>query len=174
MNGAGIRDAFPSSYAPANKSLRRPATGYAAGPPYDLVVGDVYTVLPFGDFCVVRPITGATLWLMLEQSVSLEPAANNGFLQISGFKFTYSLSAPVGARVQSVTLDDGTVVSRDDTTTLSLVDNDYLDAGGDSYGMLVQSPPASTRGVEADVVLDYLKANPQLTPALKGRITQLP
>lgn len=173
-NGAALRDSLPSSYAPANKSLRRPATGYAAGPPYDVVVGDVYTVLPFGDFCVLRPITGATLWLMLEQSVSMEPDANNGFLQIAGFTFTYSLGAPVGARVQSVTLDDGTSVARGDATTIQLVDTDYLDEGGDDYGMLVESPPAPLRDVDAKVVLDYLETHPEITAAPAGRITQMP
>jgi 5'-nucleotidase len=174
INGAGIRGALPSSYAPVDTALRRPASGYAAGPPYDVVVGDVYTILPFDDFCIMRAISGATLWLMLEESVSQEPAANNGFLQIAGFKFTYQLSAPVGARVQSVTLDDGTAIGRSDTTAIMLVDSDYLDAGGDDYGMLVQSPAAARRDVEATVLRDYLKANPQLTPSIAGRVTQVP
>jgi 5'-nucleotidase len=173
-NGAGLRDALPSSYAPSDMTLRRPAAGYAAGPPYDLVVGDVYSVLPFGDFLVLRPVTGALLWQVLEQSVFDEPSANNGFLQVAGLEFTYQLSAPAGARVQSVTLDDGTVVTRDDPTTYMLVDTSYLDTGGDDYGMLVETPAATGRDVDAQALLEYLQANPQVTPALAGRITQVP
>jgi 2',3'-cyclic-nucleotide 2'-phosphodiesterase (5'-nucleotidase family) len=174
MNGAGIRDALPSSYQPSDETLRRPQPGYASGPPYDLVVGDAYAVLPFGDHMVLRPVTGAVLWQALEQSVFQEPAKNNGFLQIAGFKFTYQLSAPAGARVQSVTLDDGTVIARDDARTFMLVDPSYVDSGGDDYGMLVQTPEAPRLDVDATVLLDYLKANPQITPAVAGRITQVP
>jgi hypothetical protein len=46
MNGGGIRAPLPSTYMPADHALRRPDAGYAAGPPYDLVVGDAYAILP--------------------------------------------------------------------------------------------------------------------------------
>ncbi len=173
-NSAGLRDSLPSSYAPGNTALRRPTPGYASGPPYDLVVGDPYSVLPFNNLCVLRSVTGALVWQVLEQSVLAEPNPSNGFLQVAGLKFTYQLSAPAGARVQSVTLDDGTVISRDDTATYLLVDTDYLDTGGDDYGMLVETPPVMGRDVDASVLLAYLQANPDLTPTSAGRITQLP
>ncbi len=174
VNGAGVRDGLPSSYAPSDATLRRPGAGYAAGPPYDLVVGDAYSVLPFGNFCVVRPVTGAVLWEALEQSVSSEPSPNDGFLQIAGFAFVYQPSAATGVRVQSVTLDDGTAIAREDPTTYLLVDTNYLDTGGDDYGMLAQTPAATPRDVDADVLLEYLRANPQMTPAAGGRIAQAP
>jgi 5'-nucleotidase len=174
INGAGIRDSLPSTYVPADKTLRRSTRGYAPGPPYDVVVGDAYTVLPFGNACVVRAVTGAAIWSMLEQSVFSAPEAFKGFLQIAGFKFVYKASAPAGARVQSVTLDDGTSVAREDPRTWVLVDTDYVDQGGDGYGMLVQSPPAATRDIAADVFLDYLRTNGPLAAVIQGRITQIP
>ncbi|HEY2509981.1 MAG TPA: 5'-nucleotidase C-terminal domain-containing protein, partial [Polyangiaceae bacterium] len=176
INAAGIRDALPSSYGPADMTLRRPLPGYGAGPPWDLVAGDAYTVLPFGNACVVRTISGATLWQLLEQSVSSFPSQANGFLQIAGFSFTFSASAGAGARVQSVTLADGTPIGRADTqTALTLVDDDYLDGGGDDYGMLIQSPPAQPQELVADVLLDYLRSAATVTPAASAtRIVQMP
>jgi 5'-nucleotidase len=174
FNAAGIRDTLPSTYAPSYKTLRRPAAGYAAGPPYDVVVGDAYTVLPFGDACVVRPVSGATLWSMLEHGVESVPAPFTGFLQVAGLRFTYSASAPAGARVRSVTLDDGTALARDDTRTFVLVDNDFIDGGGDGYTMLAGLPPAPSRDVAADVLLGYVKTHAPLGPTLSGRITQVP
>lgn len=53
-NGGGLRSPLPSSYLPRDTTLRRPAPGYAAGPPYDLVTGDVYSVLPFGNQSLTR------------------------------------------------------------------------------------------------------------------------
>jgi 5'-nucleotidase len=174
INAGGVRSSLPSSYTPSNKTLRRPPTGYAAGPPYDLVIGDAYAVLPFGNACVVRSITGAALWSMLESSVEHAPNEFTGFLQIAGFRFTYSASAQVGARVQSVTLDDGTSVARDDARSWVLVDTDYLDAGGDGYGMLVESPAAIPQDLVAVALLDYIEETAPLVPMTYGRITQLP
>ena len=50
-----------------------PCGGYASGGPYDLVKGDVYTVLPFGNNIVTRDVTGLQVWQMLENGVSLCP-----------------------------------------------------------------------------------------------------
>ena len=174
MNSGGIRDSLPSAYAPKATTLRRPGAGYAAGPPFDIVQGDVYTVLPFGDHCIVRPITGVTLWAMLENAVFLSPTTATRFLQIAGFKFTYKVSAPPGARVQSVTLDDGTPIASGDTKSYTLVLPDIINAGSDSYGMLKEAIPSSPRDVEADVLLAYIKKQAQLTPAVAGRITAVP
>jgi 5'-nucleotidase len=174
VNGGAIRDGLPSAYLPADMTLRRPQSGYAVGPPYDLVVGDVYAVYPFADLCVVRPIPGAVLWQMLEESVFAEPGPSNGFLQIAGFKFTYQLGAPAGARVQSVTLDDGTSVARSDASPIELVVNDYLNSGGDTYGMLVEPNPTKGRDLAQQVLLDYLRSGPELATAPAGRITQVP
>ena len=140
-------------------------------PPFGLVVGDAYGVYPFEDLCVMRPVTGTMLWEMLEASVFDEPSPNNGFLQIAGFTFTYQLSAPAGARVQSVTLDDGTAIARVDPIALMLVDNDYIDRGGDDYGMLIQTPPAPGRDTAAEVLLTYVRSQAQLATPAGGRIT---
>lgn len=159
-NGGGLRSSLPSSYAPQNKSLRRPDTGYAAGPPYDLVTGDPYGVLPFGNLCVVRKITGQLLWQVLEHSVGTGPAPTTtygGFLQIAGFKFSYNSAAPVGSKVTAVTLDGGTAILKD-ATEYTLVTNDFTNAGGDGYTMLVEASPSAGRDVMADVVLEYMKA----------------
>jgi len=174
VNGGGIRDGLPSAYLPADATLRRPQSGYAAGPPYDLVVGDAYSVYPFPDLCVLHPITGAILWAVLEESVFDEPTPSNGFLQICGFDFTYQLSASPGARVQSVTLAGGRSIARDDTSSILLVVSDYIDGGGDNYGMLVQPTPIRGRDLAQQVLLGYLQTGPSLSATPAGRITQVP
>lgn len=173
-NGGGIRAPLPSSYAPVDLTLRRNAAGYAAGPPYDLVIGDVYTVLPFGNLCVVRKITGQTLWAVLEKSVEKLPAKNGGFLQIAGFKFTYNAALAVGSRIVSVTLDAGSKdIPKTDLTEYTIVTNDFTNAGGDGYAMLIEAKPSAARDILADVLLDYLKAHNPLTLPTGGRITGL-
>lgn len=171
-NGGGIRAPLPSSYVPQAGGLNRTAA------PYDLVVGDIYTVLPFGNVCVVRKVTGQLLWQVLEKSVFTEPARFGGFLQIAGFKYTYSIGAAAGARVQSVTLLDGSANGKDipstDTTEYTLVTNDFTNAGGDGYSMLKQDSPSPGLEVIADVLDEYVKKHTPLTPSTDGRILQVP
>lgn len=167
-NGGNIRASIPSSYAPQDKTLRRPTAGYQPGPPYDIVAGDVYTVLSFGNTAVTRTVTGAQLHAMLENSVSVLPAQSGRFLQISGFSFTYDVTKPVGSRVVSVTLDGGTPILND-TTTYTLTLNDFTNAGGDEYSMLADGQ-GTTRELEAQVVLDYLRQQGTVTPSVGKRI----
>jgi 5'-nucleotidase len=174
-NGGGIRAPLPSSYAPANKSLRRPATGYASGPPFDLTAGDILTVLPFGNYAVTRTITGSQLYAMLENGVSKIGADGTGtdgrFPQVSGFKFSFDSREPVGSRVKSVELLNGTPISKDATIYTATV-NDFMNNGGDGYTMLTDSQGVS-REVMFDVVLEYVKGVGTVAPKIEGRITNL-
>jgi 5'-nucleotidase len=172
MNGGGIRAPIPSSYLPDDMSLRRTSMGYAMGPPYDIVKGDAYTVLPFGNAVITRTVTGSQLWEMLENSVSAKPAAAGRFGQISGFKFTFKVSNPPGTRVQSVELDNGTPILKDNTT-YSLATIDFLNAGGDGYTMLADGMGV-TRDLAAEVLADHIAALGTITPMTFGRITEVP
>jgi len=170
-NGGGIRTALPSSYAPRDLTLRRASAGYAPGPPYDLVVGDVFATLPFGNSVVTRLVTGSQLWAALEHSAGVIPGANGRFAQISGFRFTYDAAKPAGSRVVSVALADGTPILPD-LTTYTLATNDFVNAGGDGYSMFADGQGV-TRDVMANVLLDSIKAAGTITPATDGRITRL-
>jgi 5'-nucleotidase len=171
-NSGGIRASLPSSYQPADRTLRRPMAGYAAGPPYDLVIGDADSVLPFGNVVVTRAITGAQLWAALDHSVSSLPSANGRFLQISGFRFTYTLSQPPGSRVTTVSLADGTPIPRDETTYTAALP-DFVNAGGDGYTWFADGN-GTTRELMADVLTDYIRTAGTVTPLVEGRIVQTP
>ena len=170
-NGGGLRSPLPSSYAPQDNTLRRLSAPYAVGPPFDLVVGDVFTLLPFGNQSLTRSVTGTQLWAALEHSVSSIPAANGKFLQISGFKFTYDSRLRTGARVVSVSLSDGTPILRDGTTYTATT-NDFTNAGGDGYTMFVDGQGVS-RDLLANDLLDYIVAKGTITPMVEGRITRI-
>jgi 5'-nucleotidase len=180
MNGGGIRTALPNpGYAPADHTLRRPSTGYAAGPPWDLVKGDVYSVLPFNNIITTRTVTGAQLWAMLENSVSRIDASGLGtdgrFAQISGFKYTFHYLNAAGSRVTSVQLDDGTPILADATTYTVALPN-FVNVGGDGYTML-NDGQGVTRDLDAAVMLAYMQEfGPNFDPASYplDRITKLP
>lgn len=164
-NGGGLRSPLPSSYTPQDTTLSRTTA------PYDLVVGDVYTLLPFGNTSLTRTVTGSQLWAALEHSVSSIPASNGKFLQISGFKFTYDAGRAAGSRVVSVALTDGTPIPPD-STTYTATTNDYTNAGGDGYTMLADGQGVS-RDLMANDVREYIAAQGTISPTVEGRITRL-
>ena len=173
INGGGIRAPLPSSYAPQNMTLRRSAAGYAAGPPYDLVAGDAHTVLPFGNSVVTRNVTGAQLWAALEHGVEAMPNAAGFFPQISGFKFRFNPSQPVGSRVVDVTLDGGTPIAND-ATVYTMATVDFLDVGGDGYTVLAGTNTGSvSRGKMASVVQAYIESKATIAPTTEGRIVNV-
>ena len=171
MNGGGIRAPLPSSYTPADLNLRRSTAGYRQGPPYDLVVGDVFSVLPFGGNAVMREVTGEKLWQILEHSVEYLPAPKGGFGQVSGIRFSFDSSKPARSRLVSVTRTDGTPVAPD-LKRYSLVTSDYIGLGGDDYTMLTDVKP-EVRDPLIDIFLSHLKSCATLNPTVEGRIKDL-
>ena len=170
-NGGGLRAALPSSYVPQAAGLDRTDPA-----PYDLVIGDVYTVLPFGNEVITRTVTGAQLWAALENGVSrINPATGNGadgrFPQISGFKFAFTYTNPSGSRVSSVTLNNGTPIPNDPSATYTFATNDFVNTGGDSYAVLNDGQGVS-RDLMANVLLEYIKAKGTVSPVIDGRITK--
>jgi 5'-nucleotidase len=172
VNGGGMKTALPSPYAPVDKTLRRTAVGYAAGPPYDLVVGDVFNLHPFGNAVVVRKVKGSVLWAALENGFSALPAPIGGFPQIAGFKVVYDPAAAVGSRVVSVTLDDGTVVAKDDSKEIGLATVDFINAGGDGYSMLVEPVPSPTLDLLTTVICEYLQSSSPVPSPTGGRLVR--
>ena len=166
VSSGGLRAPLPSSYKPADMTLRRTTMGYAMGPPYDLVVGDAFAVLPFGNLVVTRNVTGQQLWKILERSVGQLPLPFGGFLQISGFKITANITKAAGMRVQSVMLDDGTMIPNDPNFMISVATSDFTNNGGDGYVELGGDPQGTTREKMFDVLLGYIKQLGAIDPKM--------
>ena len=172
-NGGGIRDTFPAkTYIPANTALVRTGTG-----PLDVTLGDALTVYPFGNQIATTVVTGANLWAALENGVGGNYPADGRFPQISGFKFTFDASKPLGARIVSVTKNDGTPIAKD-STEYTLTTLDFIIYGGDGYLNVFSPAKAKVYGALLDVFVDALKADMAVgkvtqVPALDGRVKKV-
>jgi 2',3'-cyclic-nucleotide 2'-phosphodiesterase (5'-nucleotidase family) len=175
INGGGIRDKFPAAtYVPANKSFNRPGVDKVA--PYDVTLGDALAVYPFGNTVGVSVITGENLWKALENGVSNWPG-DGRFPQISGFKFSFDTSKPVGSRVQSVTLPNGTAIAKD-SKEYTIAVPDFMIYGGDGYVGFFTPSKAKLRGLLVDVFIEAVQeasagGKAIQIPALDGRITKV-
>jgi 5'-nucleotidase len=175
INGGGIRDKFPAAtYVPADKSFNRPGVDKVA--PYDVTLGDALAVYPFGNTVGVSVITGENLWKALENGVSNWPG-DGRFPQISGFKFSFDTSKPVGSRVQSVTLPNGTAIAKD-SKEYTIAVPDFMIYGGDGYVGFFTPSKAKLRGLLVDVFIEAVQeasagGKAIQIPALDGRITKV-
>ena len=163
-NGGGIRDTFPAkTYIPANTALVRTGTGAL-----DVTLGDALTVYPFGNQVATTVVTGVNLWKALENGVGGNYPADGRFPQVSGLKFSFDSSKPVGSRIVSVTKNDGTAIAKD-STEYTLTTLDYIIYGGDGYVDVFSPAKAKVYGALLDVFVDALKAD-----MAAGKVTQVP
>ena len=164
QNGGGIRDTFPAkTYIPANTALVRTGAG-----PLDVTLGDAFTVFPFGNQVATTVVTGENLWKALENGVGGNYPGDGRFPQISGFKFSFDASKPIGSRIVSVTKPDGTAIAKD-STEYTLTTLDFLIYGGDGYLNVFSPSKAKVQGALLDVFVDALKAD-----MAAGKVTALP
>ncbi len=172
MNGGGIRDTLPAAtYTPANTALKRPGTGTSG--PYDVTLGDAYTIFPFGNSVSVVNITGTNLWAALENGVSRWPS-DGRFPQVSGLKFTVDTTKPAGSRITNVTKSSGAAIAQD-ATLYSVTTIDFLVYGGDGYTQFDASKQ-QVRDLLVDVFAEGLRSDlaagkTTLMPVADGRIT---
>jgi 5'-nucleotidase len=173
QNGGGIRDTFPArTYVPANTALVRTGTG-----PLDVTLGDAFTVFPFGNQIATTVVTGANLWKALENGVGGNYPSDGRFPQISGFKYSFDASKPVGSRIVEVTRLDGTAIAKD-SKEYTLTTLDFLIYGGDGYVNVFSPSQAKVQGALLDVFVDALKADMTAkkvtqVPAVDGRIKKV-
>lgn len=118
-NGGGIRASIPAG---------------------QVNVGDVITVLPFGNTLATLELTGSVLKEVFEFSLKEYPKENGGFLHVSGGKVEFDSSKPVGERVVNLYVKDtkGEFVLVEDKKSYKVATNAFTAKGGDSYDMLAK------------------------------------
>jgi 2',3'-cyclic-nucleotide 2'-phosphodiesterase (5'-nucleotidase family) len=164
QNGGGIRDTFPArTYTPAATGLVRTGTG-----PLDVTLGDAFTVFPFGNQLATTVVTGANLWKALENGVGGNYPGDGRFPQVSGFKFSFDASKPIGSRITEVTKLDGSAIAKD-SKEYTLTTLDFLIYGGDGYANVFTPTSAKVQGALLDLIVDALKAD-----MAAKKVTQVP
>lgn len=145
----------------------------------DITVGDVLTVLPFGNTLATMSLKGSEIIEALEHSVSQAPNESGGFLHVSGMKFTYDSSKPAGQRVQKVEVkgNDGTYSELQLSSDYVVATNAFTAKGGDGFSVFQKAYEA---GRVTDLGLsdwenlrDYVKQLKTVNPVVEGRITDI-
>lgn len=113
QNGGGIREAIDK------------------GP---ITVGEVISVLPFGNDPVIVELSGAEIKDILEHSVRQAPAESGAFLHVSGMMFYYDSTKDEGERVVKMYVEqDGERVPIESDETYLTTTNGFTSQGGDGF-----------------------------------------
>ncbi|MGY4691746.1 5'-nucleotidase C-terminal domain-containing protein [Salibacterium sp. K-3] len=142
-----------------------------------ITVGEIITVLPFGNTLATMELTGAELKEALEHSVSQAPEEHGGFLHVSGMQFTYDSSNEPGSRVQTVEIEqDGSYTPLDENEEYVIATNAFTAKGGDGYEVFAE---AYDEGRVTDLGLadwenlrDHVAELETVDPEVEGRIVQ--
>ncbi|RUL52162.1 5'-nucleotidase C-terminal domain-containing protein [Lysinibacillus antri] len=145
-----------------------------------ITVGEVITVLPFGNTLALMDVTGAELKAAFETSVEKYPEESGGFLHVStGTKVQFDSSKPAKSRVVSISYTDasGKEVQIEDNKTYTIATNAFTAKGGDGYDMFAK---AYSEGRVTDLGLsdwenleEYLKTMKEIKPATENRIVDV-
>jgi 5'-nucleotidase len=134
----------------------------------EVTYGEAFTVQPFGNSLVTMTLTGAQIDALLEQQFQ----GGISRLQVSnGFTYTWSASAPAGAKVSAIAING---VPVEPTESYRVTVNSFLADGGDNYPILIQGTNRLGGDVDLDALVDYFNENSPVAPGPQDRVTMVP
>ncbi|MCY6356113.1 5'-nucleotidase C-terminal domain-containing protein [Clostridium sp. ZS2-4] len=129
--------------------------------------GDVITVLPFGNYLVLKEVKGSDILAALEHGVSDYPKTKGAFPQVAGITFKFDPKKEVGKKVFDVKINGKAL---DLNKTYKLATNDFLSAGGDGYTMLKDGKVLVEMPGLDEILINYIQKNGIKTVKVEQRI----
>jgi hypothetical protein len=115
-------------------------------PPGVIQLKDIMNCFPFEDPVVVLRVTGKNILSALENSVSLVPALEGRYPQVSNIQFKYDHKLPPGSRILWVKIDNAPL---DLARQYVLATRGYMGRGKDGYDSLL----VKSEGGEAEEII---------------------
>ncbi len=148
--------------------------------PHDITWTDFFLVQPFDNKLVTMTLTGSQIYALLEQQFK-PPQSSMKLLQESGIRYSFNLALPVGSRITSLTLTDGTPILPD-ATPYTVTCNEFIATGGDGFSVFLGGANVTRIGVsDLDALIEYVQfrfgvppgntpIDPTVYPKVEGRI----
>jgi len=133
----------------------------------EITKGEVITVLPFGNYVVVKAVKGSDILAALEHGVSQYPAPNGGFPHVAGIRFVFDPSKEAGSRISKVEIKGKAL---DPDAEYLLATNDFMAAGGDGYTMLAGGRIVNELPSMDEVVMGYIEKYGTIDIKVDGRV----
>ncbi len=123
----------------------------------NITIENIINVLPFGNYVIVKELTGKQVWDMFENGFSKYPETDGRFPQFSGVIVTFNSKKPASKRVEKITLKNGE--SLDLNTIYKVASDDYIAVGGDEYNMFINAKEIANYPALTEIVIENIKKN---------------
>jgi len=134
----------------------------------EITMEEIITVLPFGNYVVVKEYTGAQILAALEHGTSNYPNLAGSFAQVAGATFTLDLNEEAGKRVKDVKIGGQPL---DLNKTYKVATNDFMAVGGDDYTMLKDGKLVVELPALDEVLIEYVKGLETIPAEVRPRMT---
>jgi len=130
--------------------------------------GDIISVLPFGNYVIVKEITGQDLKDAIENGIQSYPDARGAFPHVAGFTFKFDPTKEIGNKVYDVTFTNGEKL--DLNKTYKIATNDFMAVGGDKYESLKGKRTVNEYESIEEILGEYIKNNGITHKTVDGRV----
>ncbi|MFN2747828.1 multifunctional 2',3'-cyclic-nucleotide 2'-phosphodiesterase/3'-nucleotidase/5'-nucleotidase [Bacillus sp. z60-18] len=142
----------------------------------EITLGEVLTVMPFGNTLYAADLTGAQIKEALEHGVSQVEEGGGAFPHVAGLTFTFTLSKPEGERILDVKLvnEKGESEPLDPKKTYRVATNNFMGGGGDGYSVFKEAKNGVDLGfTDYEIFTEQLDSYDAVSPNIENRITEV-
>ncbi len=120
-----------------------------------ITIGEVITVLPFGNYVITKELTGQEIKDTLEYGYSFAPNEAGSYAQIGGITRTLDLTKPVGQRVSNIKFKNGKKFNL--KSKYIVATNDFMAVGGDGYSKFKEKKELANFPGLDEILVEYIK-----------------
>ncbi|MGN9864008.1 multifunctional 2',3'-cyclic-nucleotide 2'-phosphodiesterase/3'-nucleotidase/5'-nucleotidase [Bacillus swezeyi] len=141
-----------------------------------ITLGEVLTVMPFGNTLYAADLTGAQIQEALEHGVSQVEEGGGAFPHVAGLTYTFTLNKPKGERILDVKLvnEKGETEPLDPEKTYRVATNNFMGGGGDGYSVFKEAKNGVDLGfTDYEIFTEQLELYNSVSPNIDNRITEV-
>ncbi|MFD3261238.1 choice-of-anchor I family protein [Paenibacillus lentus] len=147
----------------------------------EITMGELRTVMPFGNTLVMLDVTGKQLKDGLENGISGAKLADlpGKFPQVAGMKFKWDPHGSVGNKVYDVQIKSGDrYIALNESATYRLATNSFVANGGDGYVSFAEAIASGAYYEDLgypdyEIFMDYVEQlGGKVSPKVEGRIVE--
>lgn len=134
----------------------------------EITVGNVITVLPFGNYVITKELTGADIKAVLEHGLKDMPNSAGHTAQFGGITLDLDLTKPAGERVTNIKFKNGKEF--DLNANYVVATNDFMAVGGDGYEAFKGKKEVANYPGLDEVLIEYIKEKGITSKTPEGRL----
>lgn len=122
--------------------------------PGEVTVGDVISVLPFGNYVITKEIKGSDLQKAVENGLKSYPDALGAMAQVAGMTVKFNVKNPAYRKVLEIKIGDKKL---DPNKNYVVATNDFMAAGGDGYESLAGGKDLAHYPGLDEILIEYIQ-----------------